>query len=118
MSPVHILDGHAPVVVRAAERLRAIVREAVPEAEERGHPGWHAIGYRSPEAGYFAGIFPREDHVMLVFEWGALLPDPDGVLTGDTRQTRHVIVRRAEDVPEHALKRLLVLAASGRPRRG
>jgi hypothetical protein len=44
--------------VDIAERLRVLTRETVPEADERAYTGWQAIGYRIPEAGYFAGIFP------------------------------------------------------------
>lgn len=110
--PEDILAGHAPAVVETAERLRALVRRVVPDAEERAYPGWRGIGYRHPVAGYFAGVFPREDHVRLLFEHGARLPDADGVLTGDGSRTRYVVVRPGEPVPEKAIGRLLLLAVA------
>jgi hypothetical protein len=35
-------------------------------------------------------VFPRASDVRLVFEHGARLFDPEGVLEGTTKQTRHV----------------------------
>lgn len=84
----------------------------MPDAEERAYAGWHAIGYRHPKAGCFCGIFPCEGEVRLLFEHGAALPDPDGVLTHGGAQTRYVPLRPGEAVPERALVRLLILAAT------
>ncbi len=95
-----------------ANRLRAVVRSAIPDAAEAAYPGWRAIGYRHPKAGYFCGIFPLGDHVKLYFEYGAFLPDPSGILQGTTKQTRYVIVRSAKDIKVAALKRLLEAAVA------
>jgi hypothetical protein len=94
-------------VVDIAERLRALVRETVPEAEERAYTGWHAIGYRTREAGYFAGIFPRDEHCDLLFEHGTGLADPDGVLEGDGTQTRYIRIWDPGEIPLEAARRLL-----------
>jgi hypothetical protein len=97
-----------PVEVRAlAEQLRRLVREMVPTASEQVYPGWKALGYRDPQSGYFCGIFPQADHVRLLFEHGAALPDPEGLLTGSTRQVRFIEVRRARDIRSGAIRRLL-----------
>ena len=53
-----------------------------PEAVEKAYPSWHGIGYRLPESGYFCGICPLADSVKLGFEFGVLLPDPQGLLEG------------------------------------
>ena len=90
MTPDELLAEHTPDVEALGQRLRRFIREAVPEATEKAYPGWHGIGYRHPIAGYFAGIFPLEDSVRLLFEHGVLLPDPEHVLAGDGSQTRHV----------------------------
>ncbi len=94
-------------MVEIAERLRALVRETVPEAGERAYTGWHAIGYRTREAGYFAGIFPRDDHCDLLFEHGIELTDPDGVLEGDGTQTRYIRIWDPDEIPVDAASRLL-----------
>jgi hypothetical protein len=80
----------------AAYELAAWVREAVlaadPDLVERVYRGWRGVGFRHPDAGYVCGIFPREDGVELLFERGASLPDPEGILRGDGTQTRFVHV--------------------------
>jgi hypothetical protein len=105
-----LLAGHEPDIAALAQRLRRIVSTTVPEAEERVYPTWHGLGYRHPEAGYFCGIFPREDVVNLAFEYGVLMEDPDGLLSaGRTgmKKVRHVEVRRPGDVREAGIRALL-----------
>lgn len=84
--------------------LAAWVREAVlasdPDLTERVYRGWRGVGFRHPEAGYVCGIFPRDDVVELLFEHGAWLPDPDGLLRGDGIQTRVIPVTE----PDPALR--------------
>ena len=74
--------GHAVV----AERLRAIVLDAVPEAIERVRPGWRLIGYDLPvrrHGAFFAWIWPEPEHIHLGFPRGVLMDDPLGALHGD-----------------------------------
>src|SRR5512134_3744262 len=85
-----VLDGHAPHVREIVERLRAIIREAVPEAVESANPVWHSLSYKHPESGYFCGIFPQASRVDVAFEFGVLLSDPEGVLEGDGKQVRYL----------------------------
>lgn len=110
MSPEHILADHTPAVRALAEKLRALIKSTVPEAQERAYPGWHAIGFRHPKTGYFCGIFPYEKEIKLYFEQGARLPDPEDILEGGQRQVRHLLVRRGSDIPPAALRRLLLAA--------
>jgi len=106
-TPEDILRIHTPEVRAIVEHLRTLVKETVPEAEERVYPGWHAFGYRHPEAGYFCGIFPYDDMVKLYFEHGASLPDPDGLLEGDGKRTRYVVARTEESLRLSDVKDLL-----------
>jgi len=105
-----ILESHNPVVRALVERLRRIIRETVPTATESAHPVWHSLRYRHPESGYFCGIFPQADRVDLAFEFGVLLPDPDGLLEGTGKQVRYVRIRRDKDIRVRALKKLLLAA--------
>ena len=111
MKAEDLVGGHTPGVVALVQRLRGLVRVTVPEAEERVYPTWHGLGYRHPQAGYFCGIFPREDVVNLAFEYGVLLEDPDRLLTagpsGTMKKVRHVEVRRPADVREAGIRALL-----------
>ncbi len=112
LNPEDILSSQPPPVASLANRLRAIIAEAVPEAKETAYPGWRAIGYRHPKSGYFCGIFPLGDHVKLYFEYGAFLPDPNGMLKGATKQTRYVVIRSAKDIKIAPLKRLMEAAVA------
>lgn len=107
-----ILAGHSKAVQRLTQKLRRLVRSEIPAAQERAQRGWHAIGYHHPKAGYFCGLFPFDDHVKLLFEWGAFLPDPDGVLEGQTRRVRYVMIRNERTIPIAAIKRLLHTATT------
>src|SRR5574341_1126705 len=98
-----------PARVRGiAGQLRRLVTRVIPTATEHAYPGWHAIGYRDPQAGYFAGIFPQPDHVRLLFEHGAALDDPDGLLQGnEVKQVRWLVLRPSEPLPRAAIAALL-----------
>lgn len=111
------LESYPPAIRAAAERLRAIVRRAVPEAIERVRPGWRLIGYDIPlgrRVRYFAWVAPEPIHVHLGFEVGTLMADPEGVLQGahlGLKQVRFVTFRPGERIPEARLVALTKQAA-------
>jgi hypothetical protein len=72
--------------------IREAVLEADPDLTERVYRGWRGVGFRHPEGGYVCAIYPRSEWVVLLFEHGASLPDPDGILLGDGAQTRFIHV--------------------------
>lgn len=109
-TPDDILREHKPAVQAAAQALRALVHDTVPEMTEKAYPGWHGIGFRHPRAGYVCGLFPRNDSVRLLFERGRLLADPDGVFTGGGKQTRFIEVTDTAAIPANAIRRLLLEA--------
>ena len=76
---------------------RGQVRAADPDLTERLYRGWRGVGFRHPEAGYVCAIYPRSDCVVLLFEHGASLLDPEGVLLGDGAQTRFLCIEGADD---------------------
>jgi len=80
-----LLAGYPERLVEIAEQLRAIVREAVPEAIEAVRVGWRLIGYDlalGRRTVFFAWIWPEAGHVHLGFPQGVLLADPAGRLIG------------------------------------
>ena len=91
--PEEILAAFPAPVAELANALRRVVTQAAPDATEHGYIGWRGIGYRHPLAGYFCGIFPQDDHVRLLFEYGRQLPDPAGLLTGAGSQTKWMPLR-------------------------
>lgn len=84
--PVEVLLEPFPLPNRElAERLRAIVREAAPEATERVRAGWRVIGFDlavGRRNAFFAWILPQMEHVHLGFPQGVFLDDPRAVLEG------------------------------------
>lgn len=88
--------------------MRALIEATIPELTSKANPGWRAITYRHPDAGYVVGVFPFDDRVDLIFERGAALPDPDEVLEGDhLKQVRFVRLVPGGRVPKAAIRRLL-----------
>jgi len=112
-----ILADHSPQIRDLTRRLAALVRETVPETRETVHRSWHSINYRDPVSGYFCGIFPRQDPVQVVFEFGVLLPDPDDLLQGAGKQVRYAEIREGDDIQEAQLRRLLLAALDLPPSR-
>ena len=120
ISPITVSDilaDHTREVRLLAERLRQIVRQTIPEATEKAYPHWHGIGYTHPESGYFAAIFPQNESVKLGFEFGILLPNPDGLLQGEGKQVRYVHLRDPETIPEGTIRHLLQAAIDLPPSR-
>lgn len=102
-----LLAGFPPPIRAIAADLRAAILSEVPHAAERVRPGWRSLNYHDEGAGFFAAIFPYEDHAGVVFERGAALNDPDGLLEGNQRQIRWLRVRPGERIPSAGLARLL-----------
>ena len=115
--PELFLAGYPDAIVEIAERLRGVVREAVPEAIERVRTGWRLIGYDVPvgrRTRYFAFVAPEPAHVHLGFEYGAWMADPDGLLRGahlDLKKVPFVTYQPGDRIPTDALVRYTRAAA-------
>ena len=110
--PEALLHDFPPPMQAIAQRLRALVKRAEPDAIERVRPGWRLIGYDLPvgrKAIYFAYVAPENEHVHLGFEWGILMDDPDGRLLGQgiTRQVRWLTLRSEREIDEPAFEALV-----------
>jgi hypothetical protein len=106
-TPEDILAPFAADVRALAGVLRALVRETVPGVTERAYPGWRGIGYRDAQSGYFCGIFPQRETVRLLFEHGAALADPEGLLTDGRTQVRWMELHPGRRVPRDGIARLI-----------
>jgi hypothetical protein len=107
--PELLLEGYSPCIRAGAERLRAVVRAAVPDAIERVRIGWRLIGYDVPVGKgtrYFAMVWPEPEHVHLGFEYGAWMEDPARILRGAEirlKKVRFVTFGPGEPIPEATL---------------
>jgi hypothetical protein len=100
-TPEQFLAGFPLEIRSITQALRELVRAQVPHTREAVYPGWRLIGYRADHRDrnvYFAYIAPTADHVSLGFEWGILVPDPQGMLEGDGSQVRYARFRQLEDI--------------------
>lgn len=107
--PEHFLEIYPPGIRRAVNRLRAVVKEAVPDAIERVRPGWGLIGYDVPvgkRTRYFAFVWPEPEHAHMGWEYGIWMDDPDNILRGahlKLRKVRYVTYEPGEPIPEATL---------------
>jgi hypothetical protein len=107
--PELLLEEYPPAIREAANKLRSIVRRAVPDSIERVRVGWHAIGYDVPvgrRTRYFALVWAEPEHVHLLFEYGVWMSDPDRQLRGaDLRlkKVRYVTFGPGDTIPEAML---------------
>lgn len=103
--PDLFLEGYAADVRDTANRLRGVVKEAVPDAIERVRPGWALIGYDLPirrRGVYFAWVWPEREHVHLGWQHGIFMDDPDRMLQGahlKLKKVRYVTVDPGDDFP-------------------
>ena len=107
--PELFLEGYPPGIRRAINRLRAVVKRAVPDAIERVRPGWRLIGYDIPvgkRTRYFAFVWPEPEHAHMGWEHGILMDDPEHILRGahiNLRKVRYVTYEPGEAIPEATL---------------
>jgi hypothetical protein len=106
LPPEAFLAGYPDPIREAAEVLRHVVRQAVPDAVERVRPGWRLIGYDLPVGArmrYFAFVAPEPIHVHLGFEYGAWMADPERHLEGahlNLKKVRFLTFRPGDSIPE------------------
>src|SRR5437764_7606622 len=97
---------YTPDIVAQARKVLAAMRKRLPGAVELVYDNYNGlvVGFgpteRPSEAVFSVVIYPRQ--VSLCFLYGASLPDPDGLLRGEGRQVRNIILDSAErlDRPE------------------
>jgi hypothetical protein len=114
--PELFLRGYAPPIMAIGQRLRSIVRRAVPDVLERVRPGWALIGYDLPirrHGAFFAWVWPESEHVHLGFPNGTRMDDPDGVLRGSgiTKKARWLTYAPGDAI-EEPLALAMVLEAA------
>lgn len=106
LPPDVFLAAYPDDIREPANRLRALVREAVPDAIERVRGGWRLVGYDIPigrRQRYFAFVAPEPKHVHIGFEFGISMADPDRLLLGahlKLRQVRFLTFRPGQTIPE------------------
>lgn len=94
------------------------VIDAVPDVRMAPVPGWKLVGFRIPvgkKTAYFGYVAPQPGRVVVGFEYGVLLSDPQQLLSGTGSQVRQLILKDAralDALPARALADFLLQAAA------
>jgi hypothetical protein len=92
-----------PQAQTIARRLREIVYDELPDAEETVWiKGWRLALYK--DVSEVCGIGPVKEYVNFYLTRGIDIPDPDRLLEGKGKGIRHVKVRSLDDMPEEAIR--------------
>lgn len=117
-----IVSGVSSQARQLAEQARALIQTVYPAVVEVPWPKQRVIGYGvGPKkmSEHFCYISVSKDHINLGFMYGAELPDPEGLLTGEGKLLRHVRITRSEQLSDPALRQLLEAASVHRmPKKG
>ena len=100
---------YSPVIQQLALKLRALIREVVPEAIDQLDAPAHLIGYGLDRTykGLICGITLHKAHINLMFARGTDLPDPAGLLVGTGKRARHITIQQMADLENPAIETLL-----------
>jgi hypothetical protein len=113
-TPEEFLSTFPPEIEMLANELRALVKETTPNVKEAVYTGWKLIGYRVKQGrrdAYFCFIAPFPNRIMLGFEYGIQLFDPNLRLEGEGTQVRYLTVREKEDIDPESFRAFIVEAA-------
>lgn len=108
----NLFAAYGPEVAALAEQAASLVEAEVPSARHAVREGWQCLAFTHPDVGYFCGVFPRAGVAQVGFEFGTLLPDPEGLLQGGGAQLRYVALVPGEPFPSRALAALLEAAVA------
>lgn len=111
------LSGLSDQVKEIAGRLRALISDVYPEVIEVPWPKQKIIGYGvGPKkmSEHFCYIGAFKAHVNLGFYYGAVLPDPEGLMEGTGINLRHIKFKSLEAADQPAVRDLLEAALEQR----
>jgi hypothetical protein len=100
---------YTPEVQAISRALRAMVKSAMPKANEILYDSQNHIGYSTTQSSYNQVVYicPMKDYVRLGFMRGTQLHDPDQKLIGEGKWLRHVKVRSLKEAQQSALEKLV-----------
>lgn len=115
-----LIAPYAEAVQTVALAARKLILEEAPEANEFVYEVYtiadhFAFTERPSDA--FVFTTTHANWVNLGFNFGALLPDPDGLLRGDGKIIRHVRIAKAADLDAPGVRELVraAIAQADRP---
>jgi hypothetical protein len=115
-----LLDDHPPELQAIEHALRALIRNAAPEAVETVDFGNKliAFGWSMKMRDLLFALICHKSWVNVQLADGADLPDPTDIVEGTGKKIRHVKVRSLEEVARPALHELIRAQIDARPPSG
>jgi hypothetical protein len=104
------ISGTSSQVEEMARQLRKLIIEIYPDVVEVPWPTQKIIGYGvGPKkmSEHFCYIAAQSKYVNLGFYYGAVLPDPEGLLEGTGKNLRHIKVKDVGMVAQPALREMI-----------
>ena len=113
------LAPYSPEVRDLALKVRALVLKSIPGAIEQIDPADQLIGYGFglKMADIICIIKPLKSSVNLGLARGATLPDPEGLLEGAGKHSRHIKFKTSEAIEAPAVRSLLEAAVAAMKQR-
>jgi len=115
-----LLERYTGEIQKLALAARKVILEEAPEAGEFIYEVYtiadhFAFTERPGDAFVFTTAYT--DWVNLGFHFGAVLPDPDGLLRGEGKLIRHIRIARAADLDARGVRELIraAIALAERP---
>jgi hypothetical protein len=117
---LRLLIPYGEAIQKLALAARKLILEEAPEAGEFVYEVYTIADHftfteRSSDA--FVFTTTHANWVNLGFNFGSLLPDPEGLLRGDGKSIRHVRIARAADLDARGVRELVraAIAQAERP---
>ena len=79
-----------------------------PDLVASARTGWGTINYHHQRAGFVLALYPRPDHLAVLFQHGRLLSST--LLEGEGKQIRYVALRPGQPIPHDEIGLLIVEA--------
>ena len=116
-----LLAAYSPEVRDLTMKVRALVRSAIPDADEEVHPPTKMIGFTyipGTYKGLILTVSPQKTYVNVIFSKGVELMELDetGLLEGTGKLARHIKFRDQARVGDPHVRTLLEAAAARTPR--
>jgi len=107
MTVEEYLSNLSPDLQGITRELRDVARKNMPGANEFIYHD--AVGYSVSKSPFdrICYIAPQKGYVNFGFFFGADLPDPQHLLTGEGKRLRHVKVRSVEEAKDPVLGKLI-----------
>ena len=102
-----LLDFYPGPVRTLVTELSSLIKSVAPGAREAVRLETRCLRYSHARCGYFCGLYPQVSSAQLLFEFGVLLPDPEGLLEGDGPHVRFATVWANQPLRAPALRRLV-----------